>query len=174
MTFQFTLTPTFTGGVFQSTYHAIHVEERVPTFPLPDTHPFHNLWKEHLAALTSTVLYDSVIGAFVALASGSALWKEGKAHDVISAKMSEMRTLLRQNPPNVVVVSGVAGDYGFHIRGTSLWPFICISEEYINMWVVANEHLEKLGLAALLKTTLDHEIGQWIFTLVSIRHFSFK
>src|SRR6267143_863670 len=114
MAFQFTKLPyTSTGGVFQSTYHAIHAEERIPRIPLPDTHPFHNLWKEHLAALTSTVLYDSVIGAFVALASGSALWKEGKADDVISAKMSEMRTLLRQNPPNVVVVSGVAKDYGF-------------------------------------------------------------
>ena len=139
--------------------------------PLPDSHPFHNLWKEHLATLTSTVLYDSVIDAFVALASGSAFWKDGKSNNEISATMSEMRTLLRQNPPNMVVVSGVAGeDYGFHIRGTSLWPFICISEECIDMWVVADEHsLKKLGLAAVLKTTLDHEIGEWIFTLVSFQ-----
>jgi len=90
----------------------------------------------------------------------------------IAAKLSGMRDLLSQHPPNIVVVSGVAEVYSFHPRRPYLWHFICISEEYVQLWVDADKRSdesarsEKLALTALLKTSIDHEIGHWIFTLV--------
>lgn len=93
----------------------------------------------------------------------------------IAAKMSGMRDLLSQHPPNIVVVSGVAEVYSFHPQRPYFWHFICISKEYVKLWVDANKPSdesaqnrcsEKLVLTAFLKTSIDHEIGHWIFTLV--------
>jgi hypothetical protein len=169
-----------TGEIFTSTFDAFDEQGIVPTTPLPPSHPFHALWKEHLAALTSTQAgpYETVIDAFVALAEGSPTWREeeGMTESKIAAKMSGMRDLLSQHPPNVVVVSGV-GVYSFHPQRPSFWHFICISENYVKLWVDAdkrsdesarNRRSEKLALTALLKTSLDHEIGHWLFTLVRI------
>ena len=151
----------------------------VPTTPLPPSHPFLALWKENLTELTSSRAgpYDTVIDAFVSLAEGSPTWreKEGMTESKIAAKMSGMRDLLSQHPPNIVVVSGVAEVYSFHPRRPYFWQFICISEEYVQLWVDADKRLDesarnkrsaKLALTALLKISIDHEIGHWIFTLV--------
>jgi len=183
MPLPFSTTSPSTGELFTSTFDAFNVQGIFPTTPLPRSHPFFTLWKEHLTALTSTLAgpYDTVIDAFVSLAEGSPTWREeeGMTESKIAAKMSGMRDLLSQHPPNVVVVSGVAEVYSFHPRRPSFWHFICISEEYVKLWIDAdkrsdesarNRRSEKLALTALLKTSFDHEIGHWLFTLV--RFFS--
>jgi len=160
---------TSTGEQFTSTFDDFHVQGIVPTTPLPPSHPFLALWKEHLTELTSSQAgrYDTVINAFVSLAEGSPTWKEEEG-------MTESKIAA-----NIVVVSGMADAYSFHLRRPYFWHFICISEEYVKLWVDAdkrsdesarNRRSEKLALTALLKTSIDHEIGHWIFTLV--RFFS--
>jgi hypothetical protein len=176
-----------TGKLFTSTFDAFHVQGIAPTTPLPPSHPFLALWKEHLTELTNYQAgpYDTVIDAFVSLAEGSPTWreKEGMTESKIAAKMSGMRDLLSQHPPNIVVVSGVAEVYSFHSRRPYFWHFICISEEYVQLWVDADKRLdesarnrrsEKLALTALLKTSIDHEIGHWIFTLVLFFFFCIR
>ena len=186
MSLPFSITSPSTGKLFTSTsFDALDVQGIVPTTPLPPSHPFSALWKEHLATLTSTQAgpYETVIDSFVSIVEESPTWREeeGMSESKIAAKMSGMRDLLSQNPPDVVVVSGVAGVYSFHPRRPSLWHFICISEEYVKLWVDADKRsdesaqsrrLEKLALTALLKTSFDHEIGHWLFTLVRFISFS--
>ena len=179
MALPFSITSPSTGKLFTSTFDALDVQGIAPTTPLPPSHPFTALWKEHLAALTSTQVgpYEAVIDALVSIAEESPAWREeeGMSESNIAAKMNGMRDMLSQHPPDVVIVSGVEGLYSFHPRRPSLWHVICISEEYVKLWVDADKRsdesawsrrLEKLALTALLKTSFDHEIGHWLFTLV--------
>ncbi|CAA7262071.1 unnamed protein product [Cyclocybe aegerita] len=83
--------------------------------------------------------------------SSSPAWRAHAANsDEIVANRRDMRDLLRSHPPNVVVVSGTVEMYAFHMRRPSLWGFICISEEYVQLWEEAS------GGA---------EIGHWVYTL---------
>ena len=179
MPLPFSMTFPSTGEVLTSTSDDFNVQGIVPTSPLPPSHPFLTLWKEHLTELTSTQAgpYDAVINAFVSVVEGSPTWREqeGMTASKIAAKMNGMRDLLSQHPPSVVVVSGVAQVYHFHSQRPYPWHFICISEEYVKLWVDAdkrpdesarNRRSEKLALTALLKTSFDHEIGHWLFNLV--------
>ena len=87
-------------------------------------------------------------------------------------QLLDMRELFRQHPPNIVVVSGMEG-YGFYLQTPLFWPFILISAEYINLWKDADRSSELgLELTALITATIDHEIGHWIFTLVSSKYIS--
>jgi len=186
MSLKFSLTPTSTGNVYQSSYNAIEAYT-TGTFDmtaLPESNPFHSLWSDHRAELASP-LYERVIDAFVALAEGSAIWKDdlkpqrvtrksgarmGEVPQVITAKKGEMKQLLSQHPPDIIVVNGVTGVYSFHCRRPYFWQYICISGEYVDLWKNTNESdvEEKLALTALLKTAIDHELAHWVFSLVSI------
>ena len=162
----FTLNSTSTGEVFVSTYKAIIESRTVPTTQFQLSHPFHAFWKEHIKALTRPGLYDNVIDALVALAEGDPSWRRKAVSNTIVKKRGTIRELLRSNPPNLVVVSGVDA-YSFHLREKSFWPFIYISEEYVNLWTDADRSSEQgLALTALLGAAIDHEIGHWVFTLV--------
>jgi hypothetical protein len=162
------LTSTSTGVVFLSTFSDIEARE-LPTAPLPSSHPFHAFWKEHIAALTQPGLYDTVIDALIALVQDDISWRRKSGTALIFTKRHQIRDLLNQHPPDVVVVSGVADVYGFHFREQDFWPFIHISEEYINLWMDTGDKSSEraLALTALLGTTIDHELGHWVFTLVS-------
>ncbi|KIM43442.1 hypothetical protein M413DRAFT_433983 [Hebeloma cylindrosporum] len=183
MALQLSMASPSTGELFTSTFDDFNGQGIVPTTPASASHPFLALWKEHLAELTSNQAgpYDTVIDAFVSLTEGSPTWREeeGMTESVIAAKMSGMRDLLSHHPPNVAVVSGVPELYSFHPRRPHFWHFICISEEYVKLWVdsdnrsdesARNRRSEKLALTALLKTSLDHEIGHWLFTLKTGRY----
>jgi len=166
MPFDFSLFSDTSGEIFESTYDDLENQRTVPTTRLSKEHPFAALWREHLAELQTPGLYDSVIDAFVDISEGVIALRGPEA---ASAKRDDMRKLLVVNPPNVVVVSGFPDAYGYHFRLADLWPFICVADHYVALWQVAEENTEKkLSLLAVLKTTLDHEMGHWLFTLVSI------
>jgi hypothetical protein len=163
------LNPTSTGEVYISAYGAIEGKTR-PTTLLPSSHPFREFWSKHRAALCRPGLYDRVIDALIALTQRDASWRSRKSTDVdlIVALRHEMKELLGRRPPNIVVVSGMGNSYGFHFRDRLLWPFILISEDYVNLWKDADRSSEMgLSLTALITAAIDHEIGHWMFTLVS-------
>jgi hypothetical protein len=167
MPMKFSLNPTSTGEVYMSTYHAIIPGNTLPTTLLPRSHPFRKFWTNHLAALCEPGLFDTVIDALVALAERDEHWREKKGSKAIDTRRRQMRQFFKQHPPNIVVVSG-AEDYGFHLRTATFWPFIHISEEIVNFWKDADRSSERgLGLTALIAASIDHELGHWIFTLVS-------
>ena len=171
MPLNLSLNPTTTGEVFISTYDAIE-QKTLPTTLLPSSHPFREFWTGHLAALRQPGLYDTVIDALVAITRRDASWRSRRNTDsnAIVHMRSEMRDLFRRCRPDIVVVSGMAQDgYGFHLREPLLWPFIHISEDYINLWKDADRSTEQgLGLAVLIAAVVDHELGHWIFTLVRV------
>ncbi|CAA7261449.1 unnamed protein product [Cyclocybe aegerita] len=156
-----------------STYDAIETQGTVPTIPLPPSRPFHTLWRDHLSAFRAPGLYDTVIDTFVALVQGLPTWRTTDDVETIVNKRREVRELLRQHPPNVVLVSGMEGVYGYHPRRASLWPFICISDEYVDLWMKAKleaSEADELPLTAVLRATFDHEIARWGVTLVGIAY----
>lgn len=167
MSLNLLLDPNSTGEVFISTHDAIE-GKIVPTTLLSSSHPFHEFWKTHLAALQRPGLYDTVIDALVALTQRDASWRRRRSADAIVGMRREMRELFRQHPPSIVVVSGLGNAYGFHLRDPLFWPFIHVSEEYINLWIDADKSSEKgLALTVLITAAIDHAIGHWMFTLVS-------
>jgi hypothetical protein len=165
MPLEFTLTPESTGMVFLSTKSSM---DAVPNTPLPPDHPFHALWKIHLTELVNSPLYDFVIDAFVAICQGTPHWKTGMDDRTVATIQSEMRDLLHKNPPDVIAVDGMTSIYSCHQRRNHLWPFICMSFDLVTLWANSAGSQKYAGLTALLKTRIDHEIGHWLFTLVSI------
>jgi hypothetical protein len=162
----FALTPVSTGKIFCSTYDTFLLKGRIPTTPLPHDHPFWNLWEDHRSSLLQPGNSDTVIDALIAIEQGSPTWKE-HAKSKISAKQKDMRQILSCHPPDIVLLLDM-GDYGFHHRQKRLWPYICINEDYVNSWIFAkNNTKEHLSLTALLRASLDHELGHWIQTLVN-------
>jgi len=166
MSLELILKPVSKGKVFLSSESS---KDTVPETLLPADHPFHALWKDHLAELADSALYNLVIDAFVAICRGTPYWKTGVDTHTIATIEHEMRVLLRTNPPDVIAVSGMIGAYGYHQRRHHLWSFIGISFDVITLWAKSPANSgEYASLTALLKTCLDHEIGHWLFTLVSI------
>ena len=55
-----------------------------------------------------------------------------------------MREIFRQHPPDIVVVSALQDGYGFHRRNMLFWPFINISEDYVNLWKDADRSSEQV------------------------------
>ncbi|KAF8902925.1 hypothetical protein CPB84DRAFT_1775223 [Gymnopilus junonius] len=162
------LKPSSKGDVFESSYDDFEVQAKAPENRLPSSHPFQTLWKAHLTSLTRPGLYDPVIDAFICLLKGRPNWRSStrtSTEDIISLR-AYVREILRDNAPGVVIISGDERVYGFHSRRQVLWQFVCVSQRLVDRWMVAEEgSLSHLGLTALLKTTLDHELGHWFFTL---------
>lgn len=161
------LTPTSTGKVFKSTY----TDNRVPRTRLPPLHPFRTLWRDHLAMLTQPGLSDGVIDAFISLTKGDPKWRIRRhlTQEKLFHNRREIRAFLTENPPDLVIVSNCpSGEYSFHLRKKSFEHLIFISADYVELWKNAQGEKERLGLTALLKASIDHEIGHWFFTLVCI------
>lgn len=154
--FKFALSPSSDGGIFQSTYEDIQ-KIQVPTTYLPHKHSFRKLWRQHLDSLKQPGgLFSAVVDVLIAIALGDPHWKS-KVQDIDPIQV-EMRHVLACNLPNVIVVHGTE-HYSFHIRRLDLFNYICISEDYINLWMGTEDSLpEALGLTALLINTLDHEM----------------
>jgi hypothetical protein len=165
MPLEFTLTTESTGMVFLTTKSSM---DTVPNTRLPPDHPFHALWKNHLTELVYSPLYDFVIDAFVAICQGTRHWRTGMDDQTAATIQCEMRNLLHKNPPDVIAVDGMTSIYSCHQRRNHLWPFICISSDLLTLWENSAGSETYTSLTALLKTRLDHEIGHWLFTLVSI------
>ena len=167
MQHNFVLTPVSTGKIFCSTYTTFQEKGLLPTTPLPRDHPFWNLWKDHLVSLIYPGNSDTAIDALVALERGDPDWKDTASPDDILVRQRDMRAILSHNPPDVILLSGM-NDYGFHRRQERFWPFICINEDYVDLWMDAKDGTKRcFGLVALLRASIDHELGHWVQTLVS-------
>jgi hypothetical protein len=156
-----------TGKVFESSAADISLGI-VPTVPLPQDHPFCVLLEEHMTAVTKPGTYDALIDAYIAISKGDPHWRQKARVSIgdIVAERRNMRKLLRQNPPDVIIVDqDPSKGYGFHERTPSMWSFICITKHYVDRWM-AEEGLIKLGLEAVFKAAREHENGHWLFTLV--------
>lgn len=166
------LTPTSTGKILESTYANIEAN-RVPTTHLSTLHPFHTLWREHLASLRHPGLSDAVIDAFISLTKGNPKWRSRRdlTTEQLINNRREIRAFLKEHAPDVVIVSNCSSEYSFHLRKQSFFHLIFISEHYVNLWMNTEEEEKRLGLTVLLKASIDHEIGHWFFTLVSIYLF---
>lgn len=163
----FILTSPSTGKIFCSSLATFEERGRLPTTPLPHYHAFWKLWRDHLSSLTeSSKGSNTVIDALVALGKGDPEWKNTANHSEITARQEHMRKILSCNPPDVVLLTGME-EYGFRYRRKEFWQFICINEDYVDLWVDAVDGSEEaLGLTALLRASIDHELGHWVQTLV--------
>ena len=109
-----------------------------------------------------------MIDAFVAICQETRHWKTGVDDRTAATIQCEMRNLLHNNLPDVIAVDGLTSIHTYHQRRNHLWPFICISFDFLTLWANSAGSEIYAGLTALLKTRLDHEIGHQLFTLVSI------
>ena len=161
------LTPVTTGKIFCSSRQNFEKKKRLPTTPLPGTHPFWQLWQDYLISLGEPGNSDAMIDALIAIAQKSAKWKTKSSANVITARQREMRDILACHPPDIILLSDIT-DYGCHFRLEVLWPYICINEDYVDAWNMAQPNSkEYLALTALLRACLNHELGHWVQTLVS-------
>jgi hypothetical protein len=158
----------FNGEVFVSTSYAVRELSQLPSVILNASHPFWQLWQHHLQSLTQPgSLFEGVIDSLTAILLGNPLWKETSTPTEISRKQSETRSLLIKSPPNIIILKNFP-HYGCHERCSTLWNYICVSKRYVKLWVDASEESQRQGLLALLVTTIDHELGHWAQTIVSI------
>jgi len=173
MALTFALTSSTKGDIFASTHEDFR-SGKVPKTPFPLTRShsrFADLWRGHLAELVDLACYMPVITALGALATG--VTSSGSQHG------TEIKDLLRSHPPNLIILrdaevkKGKPNYYGLYVRQDGLWPFICLHEHYVNAFFAAKEGSdEELALMAIIKTSIDHELGHWILTLVSIFIFT--
>ena len=105
-------------------------------------------------------VFASVIDA--AIAQGDPSWETKVTTDEMSPMQLRMRQLLAQNTPNLVLFDGFE-HFGCHLRGQAMQGFIAVSRAFTNRWLAAKEGSEeKLGLSAILITSIHHEMGHWI------------
>jgi len=169
MALSFTLNSSTKGDIFTSTCKEFR-SGKVPKTPFPLTRShsrFTDLWRSHLIEVVDSGSYTPVIRALGALAAG--VTSSGSRHN------AEIKDLLRNHPPNLIILRDAEVQklkpkyYGLHVRKDGLWPFICLHQHYVNAFLAAEEGSdEELPLMAIIKTTIDHELGDWIFTLVSV------
>lgn len=154
-----------TGQIFESTAADIALG-LLPTTPLPNDHPFQLFFQTHLTAITKPGIADPFIDACVAVQQGDHQWRRKASSAVIISRRQNMRNLLHQQPPDIIIVDqDISKGYGFHDRTQSLWPFICITKHYVTNWIAAEGPL-KLHYEAILKASINHEFGHWLFTIV--------
>jgi len=167
MALYFMLNSSTKGDLFISTCEEFR-SGKVPKASLPLTRShsrFADLWRGHLAELVDLACYTPVISALGALAAG--VTSSGSQHD------TEIKDLLRSHPPNLIILRDTEvfkkpKYYGLHVRKDGLWPFICLHEHYVNTFLATEEGTdEELPFMAIIKTSIDHQLGHWIFTLVS-------
>jgi hypothetical protein len=166
------LTSTSNGELFECSAADID-SGNIPTTPLPSSHPFCVFWRALLTDLTTPGFYDPFIDAYVSIYKGNSKWRHVASVKEIVTKRRQIRSILRDSPPNIIIVDqDVNKGYGFHQRSSSMWPFICITKYFADRWVTAKDDEDKLALESVLEATVDHELGNWFFTLVrSIRAF---
>ena len=158
---------TSTGKIFCSNYTSFIENARLPTNPLPSTHPFWQLWLDHRLSLLKPGNSDAVIDALIAIEQGNPAWKTHTSSDAITAMRTTMRQTLSDHPPHVVLLTGMEG-YGLHQRQAKLWQYICFNKDYVIAWKAAKPNTaDYLSLTALLRASIDHELGHWVQTLVS-------
>jgi hypothetical protein len=168
------ITSTSTGELFESTVADIELGT-VPTTCLSPTHPIRIFWQDLLNDLITPGFCDPVVDAYIAVFTGDSQWRIAASPTVIVKRRCQIRNILRDNPPNVVVVDQPIGEgYGFHHRSPSMWPFICITKLYVDRWAAAQDDI-KLALKVVLDATFKHELGHWYCTLVcSVRSHYMK
>jgi hypothetical protein len=168
------ITSTSTGELFESTVADIELGT-VPTTCLSPTHPIRIFWQDLLNNLITPGFCDPVVDAYIAVFTGDSQWRIAASPTVIVERRCQIRNILRDNPPNVVVVDQPIGEgYGFHHRSPSMWPFICITKLYVDRWAAAQDDI-KLALKVVLDATFKHELGHWYCTLVcSVRSHYMK
>lgn len=151
-----------------STSHAVRELSKPPSVILAASHPFRQLWQQHLQTLTQPgSLFEGVIDSLAAILLGNPLWKETLTPIEISRKRLEISSLLIKSPPNIIILKNYR-HYGCHERCSPLWNYICVSKRYVKLWVSTSEEMQRRGLLALLVTTIDHELGHWAQTIVRI------
>jgi hypothetical protein len=98
-------------------------------------------------------------------------WKTDLSHVDINRICDEVAGLLLSNPPDLVVPDQPTSEgYSFHQRCTILWPYICITKHWVDVWAATIPLLHNQCLSfvfkAILKATIVHELVHWIQTLV--------
>jgi hypothetical protein len=157
--------PQFNGDIFVSNFHAVYDLSKPPSVRLDPSHPFQQLWHSHLQSLTqSGGLFEGVIDCLAAILLGDPCWKETMP-TAVSQTRSDLCSLLIRTPPNIIILSSLE-DYACHLRCPALWNFICISNVYVNLWMETKKPKHKIGLAALLITSMDHEMAHWAQSIV--------
>ena len=157
------------GEIFRAKHK--HLESGIKPKVRVDNHLFAEFWNDHLTELSSkSRLYEPVIDAFIALALGKVNWRfKSTTRDEVDNCRNTIRTLLKDNPPNLVLVAGVPNTdyYGIHYRQSNLWQYICLNEFYVNAFIAATTVSERLSYAAVMNAAIDHELSHWLVTLVS-------
>jgi hypothetical protein len=156
---------TSSGEVFESSVEAFFAGIK-PTKVLAKDHLFRTLWLDLLNALTTPEKCNNLVDAYVSLFLGDPQWRQSSS--LIDTHRAYIRNQLRHQPPNVVIVD-LPHAYGWHRRVPHLWSFICISQRWVDKWVLAMQSPEThlaLSLEALLKASLVHEGGHLFNALV--------
>jgi hypothetical protein len=154
-----------TGQVFKST--ATDVASGLITMVPLSNDPIPQLFPSTFDRRHNTTC-DAFIDACVAVLEGKPPWRQKASPDRIVTERQNIRRLLREKPPGVIILDQhAANGYGFHDRTPSLWPFICITKHYVDRWMAIEVGGDlRRNLEAVLKGSIDHEIGHWLFTLV--------
>lgn len=158
----------FNGKIFVSTAHDVRKMSMVPSVLLAASNPLWELWQCHLTALTQPgSLFEGVVDALAAIFLGDPHWRDSATPADVIQKRSAIRSLLTLTPPNLIVLKNFK-HYGCHERCYPLWNYVCLSKRFVKLWMDAEGSDAWQGLSALLITAIDHELGHWIQSIVSL------
>lgn len=167
------LISTTTGNVYQQTKRDF--DSGIPPSDselLSETDLFTIFWKELRQKIFTAGNNDCrlLLDAYTSIYTGNTGWANGLTFVEHGACLQEVADIIQDHPPDVII-HDVGDVYGYHRREPDRWKYICISKQWINEWRQAMgfkpDRRLALGLEAVIRATLVHELAHWLFTLVS-------
>jgi hypothetical protein len=162
---------TTTGKIFQMS-RSDFVSGVAPTVELPADHPFCGLWQDFRTKITTPYNCDHLIYTFVSVFLKNERWKDGLSHVELAVHVERIVDLIRNHPPDLLILDQPAeAGYGLHLGQQGTSQYICLTKHWFDEWTLAmafgQDRRLALALEAVVKATLVHKLGHWIFALVS-------
>jgi hypothetical protein len=170
-----TLVSRTTGEIYESSLNDF-LGGIALTVKLRADHPFRDLWQDFRTKITTPYMCKLLIDCFVAVMLQNDRWTEGLSHSQITGHHDQVISLLRDNPPDLVVLDQpTKAGYGMHQRREGIWPYICITKYWVDKWTHTMNFDPNIRLSlsyeTVLKATIVHGLSHWFLTLVCAFYF---
>ena len=167
------MVPKTSGKIFQLSKHAfLSGTQPRDTNELAADDDFTSFWLDFKSKIIVPTQCEALLEAYVAIYSGTKSWADGLSFVERATRVQGVVDIIRNHPPDIIILDQLEETvYGFHTRQPDQWPYVIISNYWVDQWRLAiafnkNGRLA-LSLETVLRATLVHELAHWFSSLVS-------